>query len=474
MNQRYVYPFLGLFTIFLPLFLWSLNSPFIEPNTAFFKQPFSLFGFCISVLVIVIAYFEFKKLKPKSLNQIIPILLPLLLSVYFLFLILEYSERTYDYFAYENAAKAILEGTNPYITRPPYLYPPLTAQIMATVYNLIEKGFSIISRDITVVGWFIVFYLYHTTQFFLIIIAYLLCYKMVDNLCNNKYYSSLLVTIIFFINYPLIITLKNGQVNLWMLILYLVAIVLVDSHPICSGLAISLGINIKIYPVILLLAFGVLKKRLAIIGTIVSCLGIVYIQTNFGKNWNLWLYFFEYFRDFPKKISFNNNSLHSIIYNVFKLVGISESLVDISVYVVSFAIFVWFIVRFTQREKVYYSMMTVNKTEINTLRSEKFRLYGHSMDALALSLMISPSVWSHHYVLAIPIVLWAFVTIGYAKPWQVCLGTFLMLSIPAFNLFPFGYHRIIGLLIIMYLTNPKNILAIWKTKPYSLPLKADL
>ncbi len=80
------------------------------------------------------------------------------------------------------------------------------------------------------------------------------------------------------------------------------------------------------------------------------------------------------------------------------------------------------------------------------------------MDALvAIGLLISPSVWEHHYVLAIPIAIWAVATQGYDRPWQVSIGTFLIFCLPTFDVFPFSFHRITGLLMLLDATSPQRL-----------------
>jgi hypothetical protein len=84
-------------------------------------------------------------------------------------------------------------------------------------------------------------------------------------------------------------------------------------------------------------------------------------------------------------------------------------------------------------------------------------LYGHAVDALALALLVSPTVWEHHYVLALPLVLWAAAKRGRDRPWPVAIGAFLMLAVPTFDLFPLSYHRIVGLVLLLILTSPGKL-----------------
>jgi hypothetical protein len=79
------------------------------------------------------------------------------------------------------------------------------------------------------------------------------------------------------------------------------------------------------------------------------------------------------------------------------------------------------------------------------------------MDAIALSLLVSPSAWEHHYVLAIPVALWAIVTRRFDKPWQTGIGAFLIFALPTSNIFPLSYNRLAGLFVLFHLTNPADL-----------------
>ncbi|MCK7526924.1 MAG: hypothetical protein MZV64_59645 [Ignavibacteriales bacterium] len=61
--------------------------------------------------------------------------LPILVSLFFLAVTVELSQKSWDYEQYETAFRAVAAGSNPYdSTR--YLYPPFFAQIMTFVYHI--------------------------------------------------------------------------------------------------------------------------------------------------------------------------------------------------------------------------------------------------------------------------------------------------------------------------------------------------
>ena len=77
--------------------------------------------------------------------------------------------------------------------------------------------------------------------------------------------------------------------------------------------------------------------------------------------------------------------------------------------------------------------------------------------AVALGLLISPSVWANHWALAIPIVLWAIVTRGSDRPWRVAIGALLTVCIPTLGIVVLSWHSIVGLVMLLVLTAPGKI-----------------
>ena len=87
----------------------------------------------------------------------------------------------------------------------------------------------------------------------------------------------------------------------------------------------------------------------------------------------------------------------------------------------------------------------------------KARLLGHTMDALALMLLISPMVWEHHYVMMLPVYVWTITIVGRRKPWLVLAAGLLLFALPTFDLYPFSYHRLAGLILTLWLTRPRYL-----------------
>ncbi len=181
------------------------------------------------------------------------------------------------------------------------------------------------------------------------------------------------------------------------------------------------------------------------------------MQTNWGRSWNIWEQFLLYFRDVQKPNAFRNNSIYSLVFNCFELTGIPSTLVNKTVWLIIFTICIWIVWRFWQREKIYSQLVQKTNNQNSREWSNMWRVYGHSMDGIALSLLISPSVWEHHYVLAIPIAIWTIANCRRDRIKQVTISIFLIFCLPIFDIFPLSYHRLVGLIWLMFLIEPKKL-----------------
>jgi hypothetical protein len=137
-----VYCFLSCLAVILPVILRALHLAVISSTYGIDYQIFELFGFCQSLVLLIIGYLEIRRRAVASLQQAVFVILPVLVSFLYLTMIVEYSQKIYDYDCYENAAKRILAGSNPYLNYGglKYTYPPFVAQFLSVTYGLIRFG----------------------------------------------------------------------------------------------------------------------------------------------------------------------------------------------------------------------------------------------------------------------------------------------------------------------------------------------
>jgi Glycosyltransferase family 87 len=461
------YALLSILVIILPLLFWNLKKLDAAPFVSFTRLdglPFELFGGLASFVSVLIAWIEIKRTNSKSLATILPIVIGLLVGINCL---LNISESTFnqrfssDYIAFESGAKAMLSQIDPYLDdRRPYVYPPLVGQVMALLYPVVTHiPFSSLENED--LGWQIIFYLFQCCQFLLIISAYFLTYDFAKRIGMKPIHASIIVGALFLFNNSVTRTLNFHQTNLWILNSFLIAFLLQKSYPIISGFALALGVHIKLYPFILILPWIAMRRWLLIISTSLGLFAIAIVQTNFGRDWTLLGYFFNYMKNVSKPTPYRNNSINSVVSSFFmipnKFFGTSFDLVPIIVTIITLMLAAWFVIRFIKRERIYKELSRATSFESQCNWNDMFRLYGHSMDAIALGLLISPSVYEHHYIVAIPIALWAIATRNSDRLVPVATGIFLIFCVPTFDLFLISFHRLTGLLILIYFTSPAAI-----------------
>ncbi len=466
-----LYVFIAGVAIILPLFLFALDLGLLD-YVARHQIKFRWFALCGSLGVILVAYLELKKRSGQDFTALLPIVLWTLVSLHFLVLITHYCTPSHDYRAYERAAVRVAEGESPYhrATRQlRYLYPPFQAQVMAGLYRAIQYSHSALGgKGKRLNPWDTLFYLFQCAQFLVIVGAYWLCYLFARGLGVGKASAAMMAAGLLVFSSPLIRMLADNQVNIGVLDTILVAVLLVQHYPFLSGLAIAIGTHVKLYPAILLLPWAAARRWWTVLGALVSMAAIVLLLTDWGRDLHLYREFLVYYSSGevdPYRVSLCNTSSYNVVFFVLRplyllgWMGVASysTMVNVVSLLVAVAIFVWFGIRFRQRERAYAALVAQQGPNESGDWPFRFRHYGHAVDAVALGLLVSPSVWMHHWVLAIPIVLWAVATRGSDRPWHVAIAALLIVCIPTLGIVVLSWHSIVGLVMLMVRTAPQRI-----------------
>lgn len=446
----------GIVSFILPLLLYRLPWSFLPAMKGRPHNLFMLFAFTVSLFIIWNLYIEYKKYRIQNLSNWLPIVLPMVIIFQTLFQIREYPVISKDYQLVEQATTEILAGKNPYGTW--YNYPPLVCQTHAFIHRqLMAIGTFIPYFHVTDdQARYLRFYIFQCIQFFLVVSAYFLMLRLAANLGVTRESGLFLVSLLFLANNPLWRTVEYNQINTYLLNIVIIVILYVSSHPLWSGAAIALGGHIKLYPLLFLVPSTIVKGWKVIAGVVSTFIGIMLLQTGFGKNWLPWQQFVEFYRSIGL-ITWTNkalreNSIHSLLYNTthqLELIlgkdGIpNENLVMMGVALVNIIFAIWFVWRYLKWRRIYRDQSSLLLRVL-------------CMDTLAAMLLFSPLVWEHHYIIIMPFSLWIMITLGNRYPLQVGLSHLLIYMLPTFDIYPFSYHRLAGLLLLLFTASPKNI-----------------
>lgn len=455
-----------LFTILLPVLLhWEGLSRFI---TNFYGEQFELlelFGFTATIGLFLWAFIEGRLRHPASWRAWLPIWLTVFLGLLWLSILVETSSSPGDYPCYQNAAVALQFNKNPY--HGCYFYPPLLAQGLTTLSkSIVAFGFLFgkgVAPDST---WPMVFYLFQSLQLLMILVAFRLSLALAQQLKLKKLLSILFVTGLFVLNIPLLRTVILHQINLWILTAILGIILLINKKPFWAGVITAFSGHIKVYPLIFALPFAVGKKWHALLGLAAGLVAFVLLPVSLGFRWTIWQQFGQFFLRFPQYNAPRNNSLYSIAANILVLTGADvtneESIWRFApragYYLLVLLVIGWLAWRFFQTRRI---IKGVNLTD-----QKRFLLveYSFLMDMVAAQLLVSPSLWEHQWVIILPFVLWAvsFQVHLTSRPHlsAALAGVLMIYAVPSFDIIPFSYVRIAGLLLLLWITNPGMLLEV--------------
>lgn len=441
----------------VPALAFFFSTPLISSPYGPDILPFEVFGLCAAVVLLAAAYIVLRRSAPLTLSRALPVGLLVLISLHFAASLADFPRKPSDYGCYERAAQAVVAGENPW-QQQSYLYPPLLAVALAVAYRSVAP---VVPPGLN--PWDLIFYIYQSAQLLLIVGAIYLCCRLARQMGFSRTNGALIVAALFVCNAPLLRTLALSQINLLVLDSYLVAMLCVESRPVLSGLAISLGAQAKLYPALLTLPWIITKRWLAalaaLLGTIAWCVALAAL----AGGWQVWAQFLHSTGHYPRDVlGHRDSSLYAMLSYCWDLTGAghgqmnaASTFVRLGVPLAMVLLCGWIISRVIVRERLFASSESPRTAAPSRAWASRSRLLGHSMDVIAFSLLMSPIVWSHHYVLATPLVLWALGARGEDKLWQVVLAGVLVLGMPTFYLFPLMYHRVAGLIMLLHLTRPR-------------------
>ncbi|MGH0028995.1 MAG: glycosyltransferase 87 family protein [Myxococcota bacterium] len=454
MTRALVYGLASLLAVVLPLVLAGWSPAFVSMSYGRSFLPFELLGLSGGLLVAGVAWVELRRRRPAGAREWIAFAAPFLLALHFLTLTSEYAQRRFDYDCYEYAGRALLADESPYRVGLIYLYPPPTAQAFAWAHRAVGATARALGADLPRDRvWDHVFYLYQCAQWLLVVAAYFLCLRFARVVGLDAWWSPVLVGALLVFDNAVFRTLRHGQVNLWVLDLSLLGLLMARARPWLGGAALALAAHVKLYPLLAALALAAADRWRAVLAGGVVLVAVFGLSSLGPGGLALWQEYADLLRaDFPGEIAFRNASLHSLFYNLDRLwLGGSGrgGFVVWGVRLGTAAFALWLLARLVLRERVRRSLEAA---------ADEARVFaGHTADVLAFGLLLSPSVWEHHFVMALPLAILAIGERGRDRGVAVFAAVFAMLWMPTFDVFLLGHHRLAGMLVLLALTSPRRV-----------------
>ncbi|MCE5239724.1 glycosyltransferase 87 family protein [bacterium] len=437
---------LALLTQAVPLLLWRLGRPIWSYDFPL-DQGFVCGG--LLLVAVVCAYCLRRRgllrrgVAPRELLPLLPLLGWIVVTCHYLTLTSPSPPVHWDYERYQLAGEAVLAGSSPYGSG--YLYSPVPAQMWELGYLLVARAAAhapggAAGLDIAAA----LFSFYNYLQALLIGLAYVLAYRFARRLQFGRTWAACLCAGLFLMSAPLVVLLRQGQVDLWVLIPLLAALLLEERQPFAAGAAAALALFVKPYTVALLPCWVRDRRWSAVAGMAVGGAVLGGLSLLAGGT-SLWRQALWHSLHFPRGTRPDDNGLHAVIYNLVRLAthsaDLAARLTPPLFGVAAVLVLLWIGSRIVARER------QLPQSEGSDTRF--WRGCGLSLDLIALLLVLAPVAWAHHYVLAIPIALWALrcgPRRSLALPVLACL---LIFAVPHLDVFPVSVSRLLGLLLLL-------------------------
>ena len=326
---------------------------------------------------------------------------------------------------YVEAAQALHKGAALPDT---YLYPLLWVSILELAASLGEKGIFLFAWLLNVIA---------------LLGAYFILAKTLEVYGFSRNLAALTAFAFMLVNVPLLRTLLYGPVNLIVLDGMLLSLVLYRRSPFLSALAMTLAVQMKISPIVLVLA--VLLERdwrwLAWFALTMFVVGIIPVMAH-GIG---------YYSDILNNLNLLNERTSYIFrdtsYDSFFLA--TASMLNVGAGAARPLAYAAKLIASLLALWVAFADIRANAF----FKETRGRFFFNSAPALMILLtVVSPRVWEHHGVFLTLSFLVLLKTLSTDADWFLFIAaSFFEFVIPTFDFYPWSYVRMIAPLIILWL-----------------------
>jgi hypothetical protein len=311
-----------------------------------------------------------------------------------------------------------------------YLYPPLFATILQP---LVPYGVRYIMLACFVVNY-----------------GSLLCFFMLLHRALMRYgfsspASTCLICLALFANVPIIRTLFYVQTNFHVANLIILSLLLYPRYRIPSAVALALAAHIKTSPLLLVLPF-IVNRDWKWLSSYAFTIGSVVLATSYINGFTPYL---DYFTNITyiyraNGISYRDNSIDSLFRATVFLMGAKPGIANAMIFIVrSMIAFLGLLLcYFVVKYRVFDDSTSVIIA----------RVYNAYPILLLLMVTLSPLLWEHHPVLfVLSILVMLKIIQGKTEMMLFLVAYFFIFLLPTFDLYPFSYHILLGIMICYWL-----------------------
>jgi alpha-1,2-mannosyltransferase len=280
--------------------------------------------------------------------------------------------------------------------------------------------------------WRLTYFAYQFTQLLFVIIIIAACHALAVRAGSAPERADVIAGVTVAFAFPLREALGNNQLNVPVLALALGALALVGHRPIISGVLVAVGGALKLYPLAFLLPWWGERRWRALL-TASATLALLIIAL-----WPHWVEFAAFVRRTEVADAYRHVGLHAVLMNTTRDALTATGTENWR----PVAQAVWLV-----------SVLAVGGWATWLVFAERQQLPDPRRSALlasrilAMVVIVFPLAWAHHVVFVLPLAvcLWAP---GTPKPVHV-IGTVLALFVPAFDIYPLGIHRLLGVFLLV-------------------------
>jgi alpha-1,2-mannosyltransferase len=334
-----------------------------------------------------------------------------------------------DFLAYFRAAECVRDGV-PIDQQPDryYLYPPFLAVALS---------------PLTPLGLERVLHAFHLANYVATMLLFVLLYLSLQRFRVARTLAALATFAIFAANVPLMRTLIYHQVNVHVANLVLLCFLLRERHPVWSAIALCLAIHVKVYPLVLAAPFLIERQWRWCVAFVAAHAAVVLGTLAVGGP----VYYAQFFERVGAltETVFRASSVDSFLHNTLRLLhvegGGAERPVALALRIALGALY-------------FAAYWRMRGSALFADGDRAARGVANGFVALpALMFAVSPSVWSHHFVLMMMpmlVLATAIRTAGEACLWGLSYA-FIFL-VPIFDIYPVSYERLAAVLMLLALT----------------------